>query len=405
VELKLALLIGAFLGIVAILTTTGEAAPTVIDAGCSRQYGIDVTQNNQVIENVTVKNSQSAAIRVNGYSGVTIRNVTVENPNCAGANQAQFAAGIACWGCSNLTVENSRITVTRQYGNGIWVKNSPAGGFVFRGNTITGGWDGIGGEAEDAQTGNFRSALIEGNTISGCADDGIQAEGRQQGTVVRNNTVTGCGTGIAVAPFFGSLTLSGNVLRDMRPDAPQGNRFCYKVGDGANGVLTMTGNTCVTQGDGIKQTNAGLSGTRFDARGNCLNVSRYVMEFSQSPAAGSVLDFDTMSTSDPNRFVKWNNSPLGSLKALQVTAGQERNGRVGTCSAPPATAVPATPAPTPTATPRPTLSPTPAQTPSPTLAPTPVSPAGPQCEVMVRINGVMQWVAKPATFCESSQLP
>jgi hypothetical protein len=408
--MKMLLITGALLVVTLALTTIGSAAPVIVDRQCQASYGLTTSADGQVIENVVISNARESGVRVQ-HDNVTIRNATIQRPNCAGSFSDQYAAGIACWRCSGLRVENVRIEMAGQYGNGIWVKDSPAGGFVFKNNTIIGGWDGIGGEAEDSATGNFRSALIEGNAVSGCWDDGIQVEGQQLGTIVRSNTVTGCGTGIALAPFFGSVTVVGNTLRDMRTDAPQGNQFCYKVGDGASGTLTMTGNACVSAGsgraaDGIKQTNTGLSGTRFVLSGNCFNVSRYVIEFSQAPASGSSFDFDTLSTTDSGRFIKWNNGTFGSLTSFQNSTGQERNGRIGQCAA-------ATPSPTPTRTPAPTPTPAPppataTRTPTPRPTPTPAPatptptppPAAAPCEVLVRVDGIPQWVVKPPEFCQ-----
>jgi hypothetical protein len=102
-----------------------------------------------------------------------------------------------------------------------------------------------------------------------------------------------------------------------------GVQACFKVGDGGKGTVYLTGNTCKTSGDGVKQTNSGLS--PIVAKNNCIVVSRYVIELSDSPASGTNFDADTLYTSDSGRFVKWGGSLYTNLAKFQAM-GQEKNG-------------------------------------------------------------------------------
>lgn len=293
-----------------------NAAPVVIDANC-QNYGIVATPG-QVIENVTVKGAKIAAIQVE-VDDVKIKNVTIEHGECSQLTD-QYMAGIACWSCDRLTVEDSTITLPTEgeYGDGIWVKSASSqgqGGHRFIGNTIIGGYDAIGCETEDHSWGCFVvNTSIQGNVIRDCWDDGIQVEGRTQNVVVQGNVVSGCGTGIALAPSkTGPLTIEGNTLTDMRSDSSYGQQNCFKVGDGGSGTVTIQNNVCRSQGDGIQQSNSGL-GIILHLRDNCFQVSRYVLEFSNKLKRGSSISGNTWDTSDPSRFVKYNGNGFTRAK-------------------------------------------------------------------------------------------
>jgi parallel beta-helix repeat protein len=172
--------------------------------------------------------------------------------------------------------------------------------------------------------GLVKDSVIEGNTIRNCYDDGIQVEGRNENVRVRNNTITGCGLGIALAPnMVGPLYIEGNTITDLQP-GEYGLQACFKLGDGGSGTAHFTGNTCKSSGDGFKQTNSGM--TKIIASDNCIVVSRYVIELSGAPASGTSFNGNTLYTSDSGRFVKWNGSTYLSLSAFQSATGQEANG-------------------------------------------------------------------------------
>jgi len=403
-----------------IINTPGVYEGGPIDVDCGANNNVQINADNVTLRNLTLSNANEAAIKVGAFKGLTIENVSIKGFNCANGS-GQYRAGVACWGCTALTVRDSTIETGKTYGNGIWVKNyslSTGGGHVIEGNTISGGWDGIGGEPEDSVYGGvYRDTLIEGNTIAHCHDDGIQVEGGNVNVTVRGNRVEDCGIGVAFAPnISGPLYLERNTIRNLRV-GDYGQQACYKVGDGGKGIAYITGDICITKGDGVKQTNSGLN--PFVTQGNCWVVSRYVIELTTTAAAGTSFEGDTLWTSDPDRFVKWNNTRYGSLPSFQKT-GQETTGvQSPTCSS-----VTPTPAPTPSSTatstpslpspspglPTPTTSPTSTSipsatstpTPTPTsvatLTPTPVPTAVPRCQLRARINGVVQWVTVPCSL-------
>ena len=386
---------------------------TVIDVGCSANNDVQVNASNVTLRNYTLLNANEAAVRIGAQRNVSIENVTIKGFNCANGS-GQYRAGVACWGCTALTVRNSRIETTRTYGNGIWIKNygtGTGGDHTITGNTISGGWDGIGGEPEDwVYGGVYRDTLIEGNTVAHCHDDGIQVEGGNLNVTVRANTIEDCGIGIALAPnITGPLYVEGNTIRNLRI-GDYGQQACYKVGDGGKGIAYITGDTCITKGDGVKQTNPGLN--PFVTRGNCWLVSRYVIEAEDSFPPGTSFDGDTLWTSDDEkagRFIKWGGTRYGSLTSFIAATGQEKNGvQSPTCSSPTAT-----PAPTPSATPTLTITPTPTPTPavatstptptptavpSPTPTPQPTATVAPVCELWSRISGIERWVTVPCSL-------
>jgi parallel beta-helix repeat protein len=306
--------------------------PVTIDGRCKSNYGVVIQANNVTLRGMNVVNTGEASVYIGDVDGPTVDRMTLKDWNCANT-AGQYRAGVACWYCSGLTVTDSRIETIRKNGNGIWLKSTSAnpstGGHTIARNTIIGGFDGIGSETEGDVWGGFvRDSIIEGNTIHNCDDDGIQMEGRNQNIRVRNNTITQCAIGIAFAPnLVGPLYIEGNTMTNLVPKF-YNVQACFKIGQGGSGTTYITGNTCSTAGDGFKQTNSGLS--PMVARNNCIQVSRYVIEFFETPGSSTSFDYDTMWTSDSSRFVKWGSSNYSSLTSFRSGANQEQNGQQST---------------------------------------------------------------------------
>ena len=327
--------------------------PVWIDGACLRANGIVINANDVTVRGIGVRRTVGAGILIDGRNGVVSQRATVEQSvvqdyNCDEAG-AQNEAGIAAWyaGAGHRLVGN---TITRRVdlagapqgnGNGIWFKstttNPSGGGHVITDNVITGGYDGIGGETESDPRGSFdRSTRIARNTIRYCADDGIQVEGGNADVVVEDNRIEECGLGIAFAPnLTGPLTIQRNTIVSSTRGT-LGALACFKVGRPGAGIAYLFDNVCQIGiaadgqgGDGIKQTNSGLSA--IFARTNRFAVSRYVFELSDSPPAGTSFDGDCLSTSDPSRFIKWGNVNYGSLGAFQSATGQEASARTTAC--------------------------------------------------------------------------
>ncbi|MBI2031534.1 MAG: right-handed parallel beta-helix repeat-containing protein [Candidatus Levybacteria bacterium] len=308
-----------------------------IDGGCNNSNGIYVTSSGVTIKGIGVKRSDEAGIKIETANDVTVDNVIVQDYNCADIDD-QYRAGIASWGGGmRLKVLNSVITRRADIpgnlpggGNGIWVKNTAlfaGGSHHFANNTITGGYDGIGGEPEDVAYGSFnKDTIIENNTISDCADDGIQTEGGNQNNIVRYNSIKRCLIGIAFTPALtGPLTIFRNVISEPIERFGLGAAM-FKMGDGSVGEVRVYHNSFFAGSevaDGAKQTNGGgLSNVNF--RNNAIYASRYVIETGEAPTGTA--NYDALRTSDTTRFVKWAGSTYGSITDFSSSTNQEKNG-------------------------------------------------------------------------------
>jgi hypothetical protein len=312
-----------------------------IDRDCAQGPAIHVFSGSDVtIQGIGIRNTGGAGILV-GDNGdatapdhVTLDSLTIENFNCEDA-EFQANAGIAVWQAACCqTITNNTITYRtsgepRGHGDGIWFKSTDddpsGGGHYIAGNTITGGWDGIGGESEWDEHGSFdHSTTIEGNTIADCWDDGIQVEGGNVDVQVTGNTISGCGTGIAFAPTLtGPLHVTSNVIRDLQTGLYD-NLFCFKTGHDNPGDVFLTKNVCETEGDGLMQTNGGLP--TIVSRDNCFKVTRHVIKLGDEVPDGTSFDSDTLWTTDPDRFVTWEGQRYLDLATLQSATGQEAAG-------------------------------------------------------------------------------
>jgi parallel beta-helix repeat protein len=303
------------------LTLSGDGQ-VWIDAACASNFGIEVSADGVTIEGVGIRNARESNVAIDEVTGVTLDRLTLEDWNCANA-ESQANAGVACWYCSGMTIRDSTMTTSRPFGNGIWVKSTSekpaAGGHTITGNRISGGFDGIGDEAEDDPMGGFvRDTVISDNQISNCRDDGIQVEGRDENVTVRRNTVRGCGIGIAMAPnLVGPLLIEENLLEDMVPGYYD-QQACFKVGDGGDGVAELRDNVCRTTGEGLKQTNAGLS--TMNLSGNCFIVTGYAYYLTDDPE-GVFRDNWIESTND--LLIRWGGQIFENVQQFRQASGQE----------------------------------------------------------------------------------
>lgn len=309
--------------------------PVWIDGGCASQNGIQITGDGATVTNIGVKRTYEAGIGVSAADDVTLDRLTIQDYNCADLAD-QYRAGIAAWfGSTHLTITNS--TITRRvelagpqtgYGNGIWIKNTSlleGGGHYIAANTIVGGYDGIGGEPEDALYGSFyRDTTIEQNNVTDCWDDGIQVEGGDINITVRQNTIERCAIGIAFAPnLLGPLYIQQNLILDLQV-GEHGARYAFKIGDSSAGTTYIEDNIVITEGDGVKQSNPIVG--PIVSRRNAIQVSGRVIEIQSPIPPGTSFDEDCLWTSDPDRFIEWQSEMYLSLSAFATATGQEANG-------------------------------------------------------------------------------
>lgn len=335
------------------LVAAGDGAAW-IDGECARPYGIEALAPGVTVRGLGVKRTIGAAITMRGNrtGGLTVDGATIQDFNCANAD-SHSAAGVLVYytmvGPSRVV--NSTITyrvelppVATGYGSGIYFKsnadNPSGGGHLIAGNTITGGWDGIGGAENGSTRGGFdRDFVIERNAIRDCADNGIEVEGGTANGVVRDNTIDGCPSGIGLAGVYNAapLLIERNRITGTVPRAGSGGGDCFKVGNSVAtaGPISLTDNWCALGGidpvtgsrfgDGIKQTNSGLA--PLILRGNTFRVARYVFEFTGTPPPPSSFDGDCLWTSDPTRTIQWQGHAYTTFDTWRAATGQEPNGR------------------------------------------------------------------------------
>lgn len=379
--------------------------PVIVDGECARDFGFYITRSDISVRGLVVKQTVQAGVLIEGAdeeadppANVTIDGMTIQDFDCTyrqGSEEpesyGQFRAGVAAWYAgSNITVTDNiikhrvEITPNRQQGSadGIWFKsnddNPSGGGHYIARNTIVGGWDGIGGEEEGSDHGTFdKDTIVEDNTISDCWDDGVQVEGGNQNVIVRDNHIEHCALGVAFAPTtVGPLYITDNTILDFDPDIGlYGESACFKIGNGGEGVAHVNGNICsipfkdpeTDEGaNGFKQTNEGAN--PIVSRNNVIQVGRYAIVLDE-PAPGTSFDGDCLFSSDPERFIKWDDEYYETLGDFTSTTGQEENGIQGTDCAD----LPPIPTPTTQVTTNPTAEPTLDSTPdeTPDISPTP----------------------------------
>jgi hypothetical protein len=327
--------------------------PAIIDGGCNattNYYGVLINGDDVSVLGMTIQNVMTG-IQLNGdfrqpARGI-LENNTILNYNCNGTGQELNAGIAAYYSGPNQRIVNNRIErrpagttgPVAGPGDGIWFKSATGagrqsgGGHYISGNTIIGGWDGIGTEVEADVHGGFdRNTYIGNNTISNCGDDGIQVEGGAENVVVDGNTIKECGLGVGFAPnLTGPLYIQRNTITSST-FGTLGALACMKVGNDSPATAIVDSNTCNMGpgGKGIEQTNSGMG--VLITNNNTFNVNSYVFEFSGLPAAGSMLDYDCMHSTDPTRLAKWGGviyTPA-QLSAFQAASGQEQHARV-TC--------------------------------------------------------------------------
>lgn len=355
------------------IQAAGDGA-AIVNGGCNvaRQNGIVIQANDVTVDGLTIQNHIQGGVYVDGNSvafpaRATIKNNTIQDYNCQNSSPEQQNSGVRVWygGPGQVVTGN---TITRRVaiaqplpggGNGIWFKsntqNPSGGGHYIANNIINGGFDGIGGEDEVDAHGSFdRNTIIERNKITNCQDDGIQSEGGGDHVAIRDNEIRECGVGIAFAAIYtGPMVVERNVIYGST--WPRENLVCVKMGNSSNAFVMFLDNYCqidgtaagANYGNGIQQTNAGLSG--IIALRNRYVVNRYVYELGGGPPAGSLVDYDCWQFTGSGNPVKWTGDlQYTTMNAFRTAVPRnEWNGTVSGCQTPiPVTVTPGGPTPT-----------------------------------------------------------
>jgi hypothetical protein len=117
--------------------------------------------------------------------------------------------------------------------------------------------------------------------------------------------------------LVGPLLIEENLLEDMVPGYYD-QQACFKVGDGGDGVAELRNNVCRTTGEGLKQTNAGLS--TINLSGNCFIVTGYAYYLTDDPK-GIFRDNWLESTND--LLIRWGGQIFENVQQFRRASGQE----------------------------------------------------------------------------------
>lgn len=323
----------------------GQAGDVILEGNGVNNHVIQILGSYVAVTDITMRIALQSVVYIGGTqkSYRWIENCTISDWGEGTTGSEQHFAGIAMW----LNPERSFIlnnTLTRRVilagqqnamGHGIWLKNQMGDGewggrHIIRGNTIVGGYDCIGAEAENDRHGGPRlNSDTYLNTCSGYVDDAIQMEGANINCAVFDNIIDCAGgiVGIATAPSgIGPIYIMYNQINNP-------GSYAFKLGDQGDGFQHWYHNTVYeassggNAGGGPGQTNGGLS--NIISRNNIFQADRYTMETTTAATSGVGIrdfDYDNLHTTDPARFIKWWNTTYSSLAALRTATSQELHG-------------------------------------------------------------------------------
>jgi len=213
-------------------------------------------------------------------------------------------------------------------GAGIHVNGAmaPEGTFVFKGNTIIGGFrDCIGNSGESFGSSTRSNTDIAQNTISGCKDDGIQMEGDDINLRIWGNDITANNGYSAVAmsaSFVGPVYVYRNVAR-LTWTASAGNAF--KI-SGAVDTFYFH-NTIETSGNAHDAFAGGAAGQVLK---NNIIVSQANPLYCMGTFGGSQFDYNLYYRPNGGNIVSWwncvNYADFTTTAAFASATGQEVHG-------------------------------------------------------------------------------
>lgn len=281
----------------------------------------------------------------------TSKNIVVDGNDISG----YIWHGIRTQNSSIITIQNNKINRTRDLdaatGNGhgiaIW-DNDPLvvneGQFVIRNNNLIDSsgifpttsryWDTIGGGSNFEIEGFVsRDSDIYRNSITGCTDDGIEADGGLTNVRIYENYIWSdgkCWSAISSAPtIVGPLYIFRNLF--------DGDfAYMFKEGQASTGNKYYYNNTSYNPAPNPKGNNHSMSNpghANTTTRNNIMQAGRYVIEYTNAKVEETMthsFDYDSLFTTGAGYFVKWANpsvdEKLTTFSAFQQYSGQEAHG-------------------------------------------------------------------------------
>lgn len=218
-------------------------------------------------------------------------------------------------------------------GAGIHVNGSMSteGTFVFKGNTIIGGFrDCIGNSGESLGGSTRDNTDISGNTISGCKDDAIQMEGDDVNLRIWGNDVTANNGYSAIATqasFLGPVYVYRNIVRHSWTG---GAGSAFKIG---GAVFTFYFHNTIETSGSAHDGFAGDRQTSGQVLRNNIIVARANPLYCMGSMNGSTYDYNLYYRASGGPIVSnWGCAGGGdyySAAEFSSATGQERNGLSG----------------------------------------------------------------------------
>ncbi|MBA4387638.1 MAG: hypothetical protein C0404_06630 [Verrucomicrobia bacterium] len=214
-------------------------------------------------------------------------------------------------------------------GVAVYSSTEPNVGNVVRYNIFTNMFDGSGIGSDDL-SGPTKNLDFHDNVISGCIDDGIEADGVGVNNRIYRNTFDGFLTGISVAPCaIGPTYIFRNTLARWHAVGEyDGYPFKFNVSSPNNiQWVHLYHNTCYTENqmqEGFLFKNY-CNWTNIISRNNIYAGTSYALS-SWSTVNPVDFDYDDLYTSHGTRFISWAGSSYSTLAAFTAARGQELHG-------------------------------------------------------------------------------
>ncbi len=265
-------------------------------------FGIDVKGSDNVIQNCLIHHHNM---------GININDKKVNNTTIQDCEVFQTSVWRWPWRLTKATryeVDNIGARAGR--------------GTVIRRNTVHGSFDGIGLSVWDTlnEPGWIQDTDINDNHIYNCGDDGCEPEGTCTNLRFWNNRIHDCLMVQSLAP----ITVGPAYLVNETYWNPRLSVLKIKVR--TSGVIYLY--NCTFHAGGYRQSVWDYGGKWYNLHFlNCVFYGTdYVFSDNGPSKEGTVtFDYDLLFTTNPGRFVKWENKKYNNLQEFQK-AGYERHG-------------------------------------------------------------------------------
>jgi len=330
------------------IAIVGDARDQVFING-STANNINVSGSFVQLKNLRLKQSNNSSINVqNGSHHIWIENIYHENIS---ASRNYDDAGVSIgdnthnvyvlsneFYSASLTNFNIPGNAWDQAGAGIYINAfpNPIGTFVFKNNTISGGFrDCIGNAVESWGNGTIDNSDIAYNYVTGCKDDGIQMEGDDVNLRIFGNVIDATGWSCIAneVALVGPVYIFRNICRLHGSNSG----YAFKL-SGSPGYAFYIHNTIDTTG-GASSDGWGGGGSKpvQFIYNNIIRTSGIGLDAigSTNACVGSI-NCNVTSNVDSNLYLcngtyfnAFGGTSYSSVAALRSATGQEAHGKQG----------------------------------------------------------------------------